>query len=322
MREARKKDDLVVLIATDFEGISEVNDIYQVLYGYETFERARIWMTEDVNATIRGLRAAGAGEIRVVDGHGSGGPNKNILSDRLERDVNLFQDPMLYKRLLNALDRSVDAIALVGYHAMADTPDGFMSHTLTLEPRVRINGRPVGETFLTAGWGGYYGIPTILVTGDQALVREASNLIPGIETTQVKASPNRQTSYCLPGSRARSMIERSAELALKKLPNLRPLRVEKPIDVELTLPTVDLADFIEMIPRSQRLTDKSVSYLADEYPEAMAFLTVAITLLEQKRGESLMKKVQKLKGYEDMEKHWLEDLFREWISARPSPQEK
>jgi len=319
VREAGKKDDLVVLIATDFEGISEVNDIHQVLYGYDAFEKARIWKTEDVNAAIRGLRAAGASEIRVVDGHGSGGPNKNILPDRLERDVNLFQGPVLHKRLLNALDRSVDAIALVGYHAMADTTDGFMSHTLTLEPRVKINGRLVGETFLTAGWGGYYGIPVILATGDQALVIEASNFIPEIETVQVKTSPNRQTSHCLPGPLARSLIEKSAELALKKLPKLRPLRVKKPIDVELTLPTVDLADFIEIIPRSQRLTDKSVSYLADEYPEAMAFLTNAITLLEQKRGESLMERVQKLGGYKDVERRWLEDIFQEWISAQPSP---
>jgi D-amino peptidase len=87
----------------DIEGISGIDNVRQIRYGSKEFEEGRIQVTEDVNAAVRGLRAAGATEIRVADSHGSGGPNKNIISEKLERDVKLFQEGPVYKRLKERL---------------------------------------------------------------------------------------------------------------------------------------------------------------------------------------------------------------------------
>jgi D-amino peptidase len=150
-RNKKARKDLKVVIVNDIEGISGINHWHQIRYGYKEFDEfGRIQLTEDVNAAIRGLRAAGATDIRVVDCHGSGGPNKNIISEKLEKGVELFQEKAVSWRLKEAVDKSIDAAVFVGFHAMAETKDGFLRHTVTLEPRIRINGKLVGETALTA----------------------------------------------------------------------------------------------------------------------------------------------------------------------------
>ena len=80
----KTRKNLEILIVSDIEGISGINDVRQIQYGYKEFEESgRIQVTEDVNAAIRGLRAAGATSIRIAVSHGSGGPNKNIIPEKL-----------------------------------------------------------------------------------------------------------------------------------------------------------------------------------------------------------------------------------------------
>ncbi len=132
--DKKTRKSLKILIVNDIEGISGIDNVRQIHYGSKEFEEGRIQVTEDVNAAIRGLKAGGATEIRVVDSHGSGGPNRNIIPEKLEKDIILFQEGPVYKRLKEAADKSIDAAVFVGFHAMADTKDGFLRHTITLEP--------------------------------------------------------------------------------------------------------------------------------------------------------------------------------------------
>jgi D-amino peptidase len=82
---------LEVVIVNDMEGISGINDWHQIFAGCKEFEEfGRIQVTEDVNAAVRGLKAAGATDIRLVDFHGSGGPSKNVNPEKLEKEVKLF----------------------------------------------------------------------------------------------------------------------------------------------------------------------------------------------------------------------------------------
>jgi D-amino peptidase len=81
---------------------------------------------------------------------------------------------------------------------MADTKDGFLRHTITMDPRIAISGKPVGETAINAYALAEHGIPVVMVTGDQALAREAEVFIPGVETVKVKISIDCKTTRCLP----------------------------------------------------------------------------------------------------------------------------
>ena len=313
-RGARTRKDLKVVIVNDIEGISGINHWHQIRYGYKDFEFGRIQVTEDVNAAIRGLRAAGATEITVVDAHGSGGPNKNIIPEKLEKGVKLVQEGAVYKRLKEVVDESIDAAVFVGFHAMADTQDGFLRHTVTVEPRIKVNGKSVGETALTAYELGEYGIPVIMVTGDQALVREASAFLPGIETVQVKSSVDCRTTECLPLSKARKLIESAAKRALSKIDEFRPVQITKPNRIDVSFPKKGQVDLCETIPRAERSGEKTVSYTAEDWEEAHRFVRTTIRLAGQYAIGTLEEKLSKLEGFASAVQEWEEDLIKEWLS--------
>jgi D-amino peptidase len=311
-KKARK--GLKILIVNDIEGISGIDDVRQIHYGSKEFEEGRIQVTEDVNAAIRGLRAGGATEIRVVDAHGSGGPNKNIIPEKLEKDVVLFQRGPVYKRLKEAADKSFDAAVFIGFHAMADTKDGFLRHTITIEPRISINGKPVGETAIDAYALAEYGIPVIMVTGDQALVREASKFLPGVEAAQVKTSLDCKTTNCMPPSEARRLILTTAKRALSRVNEFMPAQIATPIDVDVSFPRKEQTDLCETIPRARRKGEQTISYIAEDWDEAYSFIRATIRLASQYAIGALEEKLSKLEGFDKTVQEWEADLVNEWLS--------
>jgi D-amino peptidase len=62
-----------VVIFCDMEGISCIETWEQVNAGTTFYEQSRRLYTDEMNASVRGARAAGASEIVVVDCHGAGG---------------------------------------------------------------------------------------------------------------------------------------------------------------------------------------------------------------------------------------------------------
>src|SRR5262249_26107629 len=63
---------LKVLIMADMEGVSGIVVWEQVNGGAPMYEEGRKLYTEEINAAVRGAKAAGATEIVAVDCHGAG----------------------------------------------------------------------------------------------------------------------------------------------------------------------------------------------------------------------------------------------------------
>ncbi|MBE6385064.1 MAG: hypothetical protein E7048_05290 [Lentisphaerae bacterium] len=174
-----------VVIITDLEGVNGVLNFpdWCVPEGRRNEVGCR-FLTEEVNAAVAGFFGAGATEVIVVDGHGSGGSIRAELLDpraALQRGAKvspIFND-------------ECDVAAFVGQHAKAGTPNAHLAHTQTGEAvDFRINGVSLGE-FGQLSYGFYEkGIPVIFASGDLALTYEAKDLIPGIYTAAVKEGYN------------------------------------------------------------------------------------------------------------------------------------
>jgi D-amino peptidase len=311
-KRAGKKGNIVIV--DDMEGISGINDWHQIFAGCKEYEQfGRVQVTEDVNAAIRGLRKAGAMEIRVVDFHGSGGPSKNVISEKLEKDAKLFQGPDLPGRLEKAVDKSTAAAVFVGFHSMADTQDGFLRHSITMDPRITINGKPVGETAINAYALAEHGIPVVMVTGDQALAREAEAFIRGVETVQVKTSIDCKTTRCLPLSKARKLIEAAAERAFAKIDGFKPVRVTKPIRVDVSFLNREQAELCKTIPQANTNL-KTVSYTADSWEKADRFIKTTLNLANEFHIQKLVNMLSKLEGAGKVTFEWAENRIDEWLS--------
>ncbi len=144
-------------------------------------------MTREVKAACEGAIAAGATEILIKDGHGSG---INIDINQLPECARLIRnwtgDPL---SMAYGCDETFDAAMFVGYHAAAGRCGNPLSHTeSTKTTSVRLNGMICSE-FLLYSWAcAQMGVPTVLLAGDKMLIDDtlAQNQHPKLKTVAVK----------------------------------------------------------------------------------------------------------------------------------------
>jgi D-amino peptidase len=140
------------------------------------------------------------------------------------------------------LEAGCDAALLVGMHAMAGTPDGVLSHTVSGQAwrNLRFNGTLVGETGINAAFCGHWGVPVVLVTGDRAVCREATELLGnGLTTVEVKEGVGRFSARMKTPREARRLIEEGAREALSDLAAVAPYVPGRPCEIEIEFTTPD-----------------------------------------------------------------------------------
>lgn len=129
-------------------------------------------------------------------------------------------------------------------HAMAGTSDGVMCHTVFGQQwnNLRFNGKLVGETGINADLCGNWGCPVLLVTGDEAVCREARDLLgERLPTVAVKTGLGRFSARQIPPLRARRLIEESAARALSDVGAVSPYDPGRPSEIEVEFLTPDAA---------------------------------------------------------------------------------
>lgn len=234
-----------VLIMTDMEGVSGIVVWNQVNGGDPMYEECRRLYTEEINAAVRGAKAAGATEIVVVDCHGAGGgwTFNSLVPELLDPDCEwVAHHP--WSRYTELLEEGCDACLLVGMHARAATPDGVLCHTISTTSwrHLRFNETYVGEVGINAALCGHYGCPCLLVTGDVATCKESKGLLgEGLTTVAVKKGLSRYSARQIPPVRARQMIEEGAKESLKDLRKVKPYVPANPTSITIELGAVDHA---------------------------------------------------------------------------------
>jgi D-amino peptidase len=232
-----------VHVISDIEGVAGIVRWAQAGGDQTLYHEGRRLYTEEINAAIRGAKAAGATEIVVMDCHGAGGDYdfNSLLPELLEPDCE-FVIQSEWTQYTEFLEQGCDAALFVGMHAMAGTPDGVMSHTVSGQAwqSLRFNGTLVGETGINAALCGHWGCPVLLVTGDRATCREATALLgDGLTTVEVKVGIGRYSARSLPARKAREVIEAGAKRALQDLKAVQPYDPGRPCEIEVRFTTTD-----------------------------------------------------------------------------------
>jgi D-amino peptidase len=233
-----------VFVVSDLEGVSGIVKFGQIVGGRDLYDESRRLYTEEINAAVRGAKAAGATEIVVMDCHGAGDEwtFNSLVPDLLDEACDyVVQDE--WTEYTEFLESGVDAALFVGMHARAGTPDGVMNHTISGRDYQNLwfNGTLVGETGINAALCGHWGCPVLLVTGDTAMCREGKALLgDGLTTVAVKESFGRFSARNLPPEKARQLIEDGAAKALSDLDAVAPYDPGSPCEIRVEYATPDL----------------------------------------------------------------------------------
>lgn len=207
------------------------------------YQEGRVLYTEEINAAVRGAKAAGASEVVVMDCHGAGGDYtfNSLVADRLDPDCEyVVQDE--WTEYTEFLEQGCDAALFVGMHAMAGVEKGVLSHTVSGQAwqNLRFNGTLVGETGINAALCGVWGVPVLLVTGDRAVCAEAAELLgAGLTTVEVKTGLGRFSARSKTPQRARELIEAGARQALSDLAAVAPYDPGSPAVIEIDFSSPD-----------------------------------------------------------------------------------
>jgi D-amino peptidase len=235
-----------VFLITDMEGMASVVFNREIIAGVEGeryrnqsspdyWEHYRGLFTQEVNAAITGARQGGAQSFVVNEGHG-GNLFANLLPWALDTAALLvrgYPKPMVMSA---GLDSTAGALFFIGAHANAGSP-GVIAHTYAFD-RLTVNGRVLNETGINALVASEYGVPVVLVSGDDVVVREArEQLGPQIITVTTKYALSRSAAVTYSPAVVRRMLADSAALAVRRAMRgeFKPFKLEKPYQVEFIL---------------------------------------------------------------------------------------
>ncbi len=219
-----------IYIMTDLEGASGVYQFAQTRETGPLNDKAKEYLMGDMAAVVRGLRAGGAGEIVILDGHGPGAFVPHLMEPGA-RYITGKPRP----GPLTDLDGSFAGMVQLGAHAMMGTPDGVLCHTQSskTENRYWYNGVESGELAQVAALAGGFGVPTILVTGDEAVCREATKFF-GSEcvTVAVKRGISREAAELYPFDETRQALYAGAKRAVSAIGHCQPYKLSLPIQAK------------------------------------------------------------------------------------------
>jgi D-amino peptidase len=233
-----------VFVVSDMEGVAGIVKWEQTTGGDElAYREGRKLYTEEINAAVRGAKAAGANEIVVMDCHGAGKEwdFNSLMPELLEPDCD-FVVQREWTEYTEFLEQGCDAALFVAMHAKAGTPDGVMSHTVSGQAwrDLQFNGVSVGETGINAALCGTWGCPVLLVTGDEAVCEEARQLLgSGLTTVSVKRGLGRFSARNVTPGRARELIEDGAKRALKDVSAVEPYDPGQPCEIRIEFTSPD-----------------------------------------------------------------------------------
>jgi len=221
-----------IFVMVDMEGISGICRSSQVSQTGEHYQAGRRYLTLDVNACVAGCFAGGANKVVVRDVHGCG---YHFIWDELDGRAEYIQGSSPAKRMPDI--ESFDGLILLGYHAMAGTPQAILEHTMSSKSwqNFWMNGQKCGEVAIDAGIAGDHGVPTIMVSGDDKVCQEAREFIKGVQTAQVKQGLDVEGGILLPKERAHQLIRDTAATAVSMCKKINPYHVQAPVTMRLEL---------------------------------------------------------------------------------------
>lgn len=265
-------DGLKIYISADMEGVVGVVTDEQLGPGGFEYERFREFMTAEVNAAIVAAKAAGATEFVISDSHGNG---QNLLIDKLPDDVTVIRSWPRELSMMAGIDDTFDGVIFIGYHSSTANTRGVRAHTMSSAniTGVRLNGIEMTEGSMAAAAAGHFGVPVIMISGDDAAVAENQVIIGNLEGAVVKWTKGFHSAETLTPEAGYEVIRTRTMSAINRIGEFQPYVLETPIELELTLKNYTPIELLGYLPDVERVNSHTIRFVGKDIIEISNFLT-------------------------------------------------
>ena len=273
--EAQEKK-MKIYISADMEGVVGAVTAEQLgPTGFE-YQRFREFMTQEVNAAIEAAFEAGATEIVVSDSHGNA---QNLLIEKLPKNILLvraFPRPLM---MMQGIDATFDAVIFLGYHAGTTNPQGVRAHTISSArlADVRLNNVSMSEGSINAAIAGHFNVPIIMVSGDDAVVKEVSALLGDVEGAVVKWNYGFHSAKTLMPEAAYALIREKVKKAIGRIKAFKPYKLKTPVQLDVRFKNYRPSEVLSYLSIVERTDAHSIRFMGKDMIEVSKFMEFIMT---------------------------------------------
>jgi D-amino peptidase len=260
-----------ILISADMEGVvGAVTGEQLSPQGFE-YQRFRDFMTQEVNTAIEAAFAAGATEIVVADSHGNG---QNLLIEKLPKNITLVRAWPRPLMMVQGVDETFAGVIFIGYHSGTTNSTGVRAHTMSSATLadVQLNGVSVPEAGLNAAIAGHFNVPVIMISGDDAAVKEATDLLGNIEGAVVKWNYGFHSARTLMPEAANDLIREKVKRAIGRISEFKPYKVAPPIRLDVRFKNYRPAEVLSYLSIVERTDAHSIRFQGRDMIETAKFI--------------------------------------------------
>jgi D-amino peptidase len=267
---------LKLYISADMEGVVGVVTAEQLSpQGFE-YARFREFMTAEVNAAVQAAFNAGATEIVVSDSHGNG---QNLLIEKMHRNVTIVRSWPRPLMMMQGIDETFDGAIFIGYHASTNNVAGVRAHTISSArlADVQLNGVSMPEAGINAAIAGHFNVPVIMISGDDAVVKEVSGLLGDVEGAVVKWAYGFHSARTMTPDMAYDEIAAKVTKAVRRIKDFKPYKIKEPVRLDVRFKNYRPAEMLSYLSIVERTDSHSIRFLGRDITEVSKFLEFITT---------------------------------------------
>ncbi len=176
--------------------------------------------------------------------------------------------------MMEGIDGSFDAAILLGYHTGAHNPAGVRAHTLSSAciHSLAINGSRVCEAELSAFIAGHFGVPVVMISGDDALMEEVRSALPRTEKVVTKRAIAYHSAETWSPADVLPLLRDGARRGVGLRDEIEPTAINGPATVSITFKNHRPAELLGYLAGVERTDAHSIEHQAGDILEASRFL--------------------------------------------------
>lgn len=260
-----------LFVSCDIEGTCGIAAWDETEAGKAEYAPFAEQMSLEVGAACEGLLAGGAEQIFLRDAHSSA---RNIRPALLPQKpgIQLFRgwgrDPY---GMMSGIDETFDGALFTGYHSACGWDGSPLSHTTnTSNFTIKLNGEIMPELMACSLTAAMFGVPVLMVTGDQMICDWFRQKVPAAVTVPVSYGRGNGSISIMPGEAVRRIRE-GAEQAARLDPAQCMFPRPDHYCVEICFREHQKARSASWYPGVKQLDMRTVRFESDNWMDVLTF---------------------------------------------------
>ena len=177
--------------------------------------------------------------------------------------------------MMQGIDETFAGAIFIGYHTGTTNLQGVRAHTLSSArlTDVRLKGVSVSEAGINAAIAGHFNVPIIMVSGDDAVVKETTTLLGNIEGAVVKWASGFHSAKTMTPAASCDLIRNKAQQAVRRIREFKPYKLNAPIELNVSFKNYRPSEVLSYLSIVERTDAHTIRFVGKDIIEVSKFLT-------------------------------------------------